>query len=97
MLSVRNQFAYRADQQPFRGCEAHPTRQVGWSPTKREDGDCAQQTGAPNAMYRRFLQGSSDLPCGPPPWGMLTAVDMSAGKNQMASATRLYAIFRRRT
>jgi quinoprotein glucose dehydrogenase len=44
-----------------------------------EDGDYARQTGSPYAMYRRFLQGSSDLPCTPPPWGMLTAVDMNQG------------------
>jgi quinoprotein glucose dehydrogenase len=45
-----------------------------------EDGDYAQQTGAPYGMYRRFLQASSDLPCNPPPWGMLSAVDLNEGK-----------------
>jgi quinoprotein glucose dehydrogenase len=30
-------------------------------------------------MYRRFLQAASDLPCIPPPWGMLSAVDMNQG------------------
>jgi quinoprotein glucose dehydrogenase len=44
-----------------------------------EDGDYARQTGAPYGMYRRFLQGASDLPCTPPPWGILTAVDMNQG------------------
>ena len=44
-----------------------------------EDGDYARQTGAPYGMYRRFLQASSDLPCSPPPWGMLSAVDMKEG------------------
>ena len=44
-----------------------------------EDGDYARQTGAPYAMYRRFLQAASDLPCIPPPWGMLSAVDMNQG------------------
>jgi quinoprotein glucose dehydrogenase len=44
-----------------------------------EDGEYGSQTGAPYAMYRRFLQASSDLPCSPPPWGMLTAVDMKQG------------------
>jgi quinoprotein glucose dehydrogenase len=44
-----------------------------------EDGEYASQTGAPYAMYRRFLQASSDLPCSPPPWGMLSAVDMRQG------------------
>ncbi len=45
-----------------------------------EDGDYAQQTGAPYGMYRRFLQGSSDLPCSRPPWGVLSAVDLNEGK-----------------
>ena len=44
-----------------------------------EDGDYARQIGAPYAMYRRFLQGASDLPCSPPPWGMLGAIDMNQG------------------
>jgi quinoprotein glucose dehydrogenase len=44
-----------------------------------EDGDYARQAGAPYGMYRRFLQASSDLPCSPPPWGMLSAVDMKEG------------------
>ena len=44
-----------------------------------EDGDYARQTGSPYGMYRRFLQAASDLPCTPPPWGMLSAVDMNQG------------------
>jgi quinoprotein glucose dehydrogenase len=44
-----------------------------------EDREYGNQTGAPYAMYRRFLQASSDLPCSPPPWGMLSAVDMKQG------------------
>jgi len=45
-----------------------------------EDGDYGDQTGAPYGLYRRFLQSTSDLPCSAPPWGMLTAVDMTEGK-----------------
>jgi quinoprotein glucose dehydrogenase len=44
-----------------------------------EDGEYGPQTGAPYAMYRRFLQAASDLPCSPPPWGILTAIDMNQG------------------
>ena len=45
-----------------------------------EDGEYTAQAGAPYGMYRRFLQApESDLPCSKPPWGMLTAVDMSTG------------------
>ena len=37
------------------------------------------QRGTPYGMLRRFLQSPSDLPCGAPPWGTLTAVDMAKG------------------
>ena len=47
-----------------------------------EDGDYARQAGAPYGMYRRFLQAASDLPCTPPPWGSLSAVDMNRGTIQ---------------
>ena len=45
-----------------------------------EDGDYGPQTGSPYGMLRRFLQSPSDLPCSSPPWGTLTAVDMTEGK-----------------
>lgn len=45
-----------------------------------EDGDYGDQIGAPYGMFRRFLQSPSDLPCSAPPWGMLTAIDMTQGK-----------------
>jgi quinoprotein glucose dehydrogenase len=44
-------------------------------------GEYGSQTGAPYAMYRNpFLAPGSHLPCSAPPWGMLTAVDIAAGK-----------------
>ena len=46
----------------------------------KEDGNYGPQRGTPYGMLRRFLQSPSDLPCGPPPWGTLTAVDMTGGK-----------------
>lgn len=44
-----------------------------------EDGNYAPQRGTPYGMLRRFLQSPSDLPCGAPPWGKLTAVDLENG------------------
>jgi quinoprotein glucose dehydrogenase len=44
-----------------------------------QDGNYAAQRGTPYGMLRRFLQSPSDLPCGTPPWGTLTAVDMATG------------------
>ena len=44
-----------------------------------EDGNYGPQRGTPYGMLRRFLQSPSDLPCGAPPWGQLTAVDLENG------------------
>ena len=45
-----------------------------------EDGDYTQQAGAPFALFRTFLFGKAHhLPCAPPPWGTLAAVDMATG------------------
>jgi len=44
-----------------------------------EDGSYARQAGTPYGMLRRFLQSPSDLPCNPPPWGTLVAVDLGQG------------------
>ena len=44
-----------------------------------EDGNYGAQRGTPYGMLRRFIQSPSDLPCSPPPWGTLTAVDLAAG------------------
>jgi len=45
----------------------------------KEDGNVGAQRGTPYGMIRRFLQSPSDLPCGAPPWGTLTAVDLVKG------------------
>jgi len=45
-----------------------------------QDGEYGDQTGTPYGIYRRFLQSPSDLPCGAPPWGTLSAVDMIKGE-----------------
>jgi quinoprotein glucose dehydrogenase len=45
-----------------------------------EDGEYGPQRGSPYGILRRFVQSASDLPCSPPPWGTLTAVDMVEGK-----------------
>ena len=45
----------------------------------RMRGEFGPQRGTPYAMYREHLRGPSGAPCNPPPWGALTAVDMSPG------------------
>jgi quinoprotein glucose dehydrogenase len=44
-----------------------------------EDGAYTEQNGAPYGLFRNFLQAPSDLPCCPPPWGLLEAVDLTDG------------------
>jgi quinoprotein glucose dehydrogenase len=39
----------------------------------------AHQQGTPYAMLRELLLGPGGLPCNPPPWGALTAIDLSTG------------------
>jgi quinoprotein glucose dehydrogenase len=42
--------------------------------------ETALQLGTPYAMQREFLLSPSGLPCNPPPWGTLTAVDLRTGQ-----------------
>jgi quinoprotein glucose dehydrogenase len=45
-----------------------------------EDAEYTQQAGAPYGVFRTFLFAKAHhLPCAPPPWGMLSAVDMTTG------------------
>jgi quinoprotein glucose dehydrogenase len=47
---------------------------------KSTDLEYTQQYGAPYGMFRTFLFAKTfRLPCAPPPWGTLTAVDMAQG------------------
>jgi quinoprotein glucose dehydrogenase len=42
--------------------------------------DWAPQTGTPYALARGPLRAPSGVPCAPPPWGELVAVDLAAGR-----------------
>ena len=42
--------------------------------------ETTRQRGAPYAMSRTFLLAPSGLPCNPPPFGALTAIDAATGK-----------------
>jgi len=42
--------------------------------------DTGPQIGTPYAMVRGALKAPSGVPCAPPPWGELVAVDLAAGK-----------------
>ncbi|SRR5579871_632366 len=41
--------------------------------------EISPQHGTPYGMSRRVLRASSGLPCNPPPWGTLVAVDLASG------------------
>jgi quinoprotein glucose dehydrogenase len=45
-----------------------------------EHGEYAPQFGAPYGMFRRPLLSPGNLPCVPPPWGTLAAVDLVHGE-----------------
>ena len=45
-----------------------------------ESADYTQQAGGPYGLFRTFIFAKAHhLPCAPPPWGTLTAVDMTTG------------------
>lgn len=46
------------------------------------DWEFAEQRGTPYGMARRFLRSPGGLPCNPPPWGVLNAVDADTGDIQ---------------
>jgi len=59
-----------------------PREQMADRNRVREPGDYDAMLGTPYVMLRRFLQSPSHLPCSPPPWGVLSAVDLQRGRLQ---------------
>jgi quinoprotein glucose dehydrogenase len=57
-----------------------PKEEVEAYRKEHKDWETTNQTGGPYAMSRTFLRSPSGLPCNPPPFGMLTAVDSNTGK-----------------
>lgn len=45
-----------------------------------QDADVAPDSGAPYGSRRELLRSPLGLPCSPPPWGMLVAIDAGAGR-----------------
>jgi quinoprotein glucose dehydrogenase len=48
----------------------------------RFDVEFGRQRGTPYAMVREHLRAPSGLPCNPPPWGALIAMDLATGKKK---------------
>lgn len=57
-----------------------PTAGLAADRKAHPDTEISPQTGAPYGMRRELLRSPLGLPCNPPPWGVLSAVDMSTGK-----------------
>jgi quinoprotein glucose dehydrogenase len=61
-------------------CGLVPQEDVAGYRKEHPDRETTRQTGAPYAMSRILLRAPSGLPCHPPPFGALTAVDAATGK-----------------
>ena len=56
-----------------------PRANFGDPAQRTEKGEYTEQAGALYGLFRNFLQASSGFPCSPPPWGLLTGVDLEHG------------------
>ncbi len=57
-----------------------PADKVAEAAEVMHDSEISPQTGAPFGMRRELLLSPFDLPCTPPPWGILAAVDLTDGE-----------------
>ena len=57
-----------------------PQAEVAGYRKEYPDRETTRQRGSPYAMSRIFLRAPSGLPCNPPPFGTLSAVDVATGK-----------------
>ncbi|MBV8684395.1 MAG: pyrroloquinoline quinone-dependent dehydrogenase [Caulobacteraceae bacterium] len=57
-----------------------PASRVAAARAAEPDIEISPQAGAPFGMRREVLRGGLGLPCNPPPWGLLHAIDMRTGK-----------------
>jgi quinoprotein glucose dehydrogenase len=57
-----------------------PSALVDAQRTSAQDADVAADLGAPYGSRRELLRSPLGLPCSPPPWGTLVAIDANAGR-----------------
>jgi quinoprotein glucose dehydrogenase len=57
-----------------------PAKDVSRAQDKEPDAEISPNTGAPYGMRRAIMVSPFGMPCNPPPWGQLHAVDMHTGK-----------------
>jgi quinoprotein glucose dehydrogenase len=57
-----------------------PADKVAAARRREPDMEISPQKGAPFGMRRQFVASPIGMPCNPPPWGQLHAIDMHTGK-----------------
>lgn len=57
-----------------------PSEKFSGMDAKYPDKEVARQEGAPYGMIREVMLSPIGMPCNPPPWGVLAAIDLKAGK-----------------
>jgi quinoprotein glucose dehydrogenase len=57
-----------------------PAARVAAAQAAEPDVEISAQTGAPFGMRREVLRSKLGLPCNPPPWGRLHAIDMRTAR-----------------
>ena len=57
-----------------------PAEEVGEARKVFHDQEVSPQAGAPFGMKRELLLSPLGIPCAPPPWGVLAAVDLATGE-----------------
>jgi quinoprotein glucose dehydrogenase len=72
LIAPANRLAAAVRLVPREQFETHRKENPGWQTTG--------QRGASYAMSRQFLRSPSGLPCNPPPFGTLTAIDAVTGR-----------------
>ncbi|HVR29800.1 MAG TPA: pyrroloquinoline quinone-dependent dehydrogenase [Thermoanaerobaculia bacterium] len=72
LIAPANRFAAVVRLVPRERFATHRKENAGWETTG--------QRGAPYAMSRQFLLSPSGLPCNPPPFGTLTAIEAATGE-----------------
>jgi quinoprotein glucose dehydrogenase len=57
-----------------------PASQIAAAQAAEPDVEISPQSGAPFGMRRQVMLSSTGLPCNPPPWGQLHAIDTRTGR-----------------
>src|SRR3954453_11683814 len=89
LIANTNRLAAMVRLIPRADYDADRTRSKG----ERIFGEYSRMSGTPYAMYRTILLSPKGVPCTPPPWGALTAIDVESGtvrwETPFGSVTRI--------